>query len=170
MKLYEIGLEIRALIDKVDAAEGTEDALILEIELDGLQLPAEQKIDYLTKLILEQEAAAEVARLELKRVQSFAKSRENRAESLRKYLTSFLQTAGLRKFVTDVASISLLAGRMRLEIDITKVQDWPADIYDACVVERPEVNKKLLKDRFSARYSELAGVEEVVGETSISIR
>lgn len=170
MNLFEISSHIRMALTELETCEDEDMFEKLSGILNTLEGTAEQKVEFIIKLIREEEVLAEAAKAEAKRISDFARARENSSKAKRKYLTMFMVNGQYSKLKTSVGSVSLLEPKARLEVDTALVHQWPQDVYERCVTERVDVNKTALKSIFGQTMLTLPGVSEVPGEPSITIR
>ena len=104
MKLYEIAEEYENLLAAIDAGEIPEEALADTLE--SIETLLDDKADNIACLIKNLEAESEAIKAEEKRLAERRKAKENRAESLKAYLSATLIKSGKLKVETARNSIS----------------------------------------------------------------
>lgn len=138
MNLYEIDSKIMEAFDKsVDPETGEIlDAEAFE-ELDKLQMMKDEKIEGILLWIKNLKSDVEALKKEKQAFESRQKAAENKAESLKKYVSGIL--CG-EKFKTDLVSVTWRK---------SKATEYNGDIFDlpeVCITRKePEVNKTALK-------------------------
>jgi hypothetical protein len=178
MSLYELAADFVRLENEVEAVEEQSEAQELEsliTRLRTLEMEGDAKAAGVVAWIINLEAEEEMLRAEAGKLSVRAAARGNKAEALRLYLRDWLINTSKRKFTTDLATVSLLAGRERVTIDTAKCLNWPPEVYEraeevGAVVETREVKSTLLKKAFPETWQGLPGVLVTVGAESLSIR
>jgi len=99
VKLYEIPNAYRILMQQIEESDG-ELSPEVEQSFDGLQENLETKIDSMCCLVREAESEAESFATEIKRLQARKKVAENRAASLKAYMSKSLQAMELDRIKT----------------------------------------------------------------------
>lgn len=152
MTLYEIN---RAIMDCVDMETGE----VIDIErLDALQMARDEKLENIGLYIKNLDAEAKAIREEEKALAARRKACENKAKSLREYLSYSL--AG-QAFKTPRVSVSFRASTYCAVADETAVLNWlQANNRDDCIkYTMPEVKldeiKSLLKEGVEIPGAEL---------------
>jgi len=164
---------IDAEIDEIEATDGPLNGLFEEhytAKLEQMVADADTKLGWLPRSIRNDEARQEAIDAEITRLRAKSGALARRVEVKRKFVLFLMKLNNRKTFDAGIAKISRLAPRKKLEVDVSRVAEWPEDVYDACVVLEPKVNKSTLKQLFPNRLGELPGVTEVMGEESISIR
>ena len=108
LKLFEISHDYRAVLDRVDDAEGVLDES-LEADLDAVVGAMEEKVEACIVVLRELDAEAAAIKVEEQRLATRRKAREAGAERLRAYVGRCLTLAGTRKIATPTAVVSLRA-------------------------------------------------------------
>ena len=108
--LYEIAPEYRRL---TECEEDDDTAALLTACADQL----EAKVAALCHVVAELDGEAEQLRVEEKRLAARRASRENRAESLRDYLRTGMDAAGIAKIKTPTHTITIGDGPQRCVVD-----------------------------------------------------
>ena len=129
MNLFEIN---QAIMDCVDTETGE---IIDEERLNELQIAEEEKIENIALWIKNLKAEAEALKAEKEAFDKRKKAAENKAESLSKYLTNYLQG---NKFKTTKVSISY---RKSESLEIDNTESIPFDYIEY----EPKINKTDLK-------------------------
>lgn len=176
MNLYELNAEYRqieALMEEAEEDGAQASPALLSQCMEAVEADIEAKFDAITRLISNEESREEALAAEIKFLQAKKKSAGNKQKWLKEYLRDFMKASGKEKVKTILRTISLRKPSVSLEVDESKVLDWPAEMFDAAVkvgaiVERYEINKTKLKQL--PNHLELPGVREVEGEYSITIR
>ena len=153
MNLFQIDEEIMSCVDM-------ETGEIVDTErLEQLQMDRDTKIENIACWI--KNLTADVKALKAQK-QAFAdrqKAAENKAESLKKYLSGYL---GGQKFSTDKVAISF---RKTSSVNVTNIGQIPAEYLKYA---EPTADKTAIKKAISAGV-EITGAEIVEGQ-SISIK
>lgn len=138
MNLYEIDLAIqRCFVDGEDVID-TETGEVLDAGyLDGLKMEKDKKIRNIACYIKNLEAEAEALKAEKMKMAARQKSAENKAESLKKYLSNFV---GAGNKVKDTEYQISWRKSETVEID-----DPSALIDDFLTFKAPEPNKTAIK-------------------------
>ena len=153
MNLFQIDEEILGCLD-IETGE------IIDTEkLDQLQMARDTKIENIACWIKNLTADAEALKAQKQAFADRQKSAENKAESLKKYLASYL--AG-QKFSTDKVAVSF---RKTSSVNVTDMRLIPEDYLKFA---EPTVNKELIKKSIKAGIV-VPGAEIAEGQ-SISIK
>ncbi len=175
--LYELAAEYRNIEERLEELEETSGDDVLDSALWDLLRCVEEdatiKAANIVRWIENEQARAESLANEIRTLQDKKRSAENKAKNLKKFLGDFMKASGIPKLDAGIRKLSFRKGSKSLEIDVSQVHNWPADIYDAAiasgaVVETIEVKKPKLKEL--PNYLSLPGVTEVTGEDSLQIR
>lgn len=179
--LYKLTGEFAALQAKLsELAE--EDEIESEREevyaaLDAIDDRVEAKVSGIVKLMkfLEQRAARisgeqEFVSEEAERLKVRAQRFLKRVEGLKEYLVLNFDRLGIKKIETDVATVSIGEPAERVEVDETRVYEWPDEVFRSCCEEVVKVNRSTLKQMFSDSLAKLPGVVVVPGKRRINIR
>lgn len=108
MRLFEISHDYRAVLDRVDDAEGVLDDT-LEADLDAVHGAMEEKVAACVVVTRELDAEAAAIKAEEARLARRRKAIEANSERLLGYVGRCLTVAGTRKIATTVAVVSLRA-------------------------------------------------------------
>lgn len=98
MTLYELSDAIEQFAASVENGEIPEEAIA--DTLDSMEMDFNTKADGIACIIKDKQARAKAIREESKKQERRAEALENQAESLRKYLSSQMQRAGIMKIET----------------------------------------------------------------------
>lgn len=164
MKLYEI-------------SQGMIDTLDIFLESDGNDLDKENyseimlflrdelknKSSSLLKYIQDLQAKSKIAKEESDRLLKLSKSRLNKAEKLKSYLVSTLQTLEMKKIETDLGSYGL---RRSPAVDVYDMAALPDEFIR--VTEERKADKEKIKEYIKAN-GELKGAR-IVDNYSLQIR
>jgi hypothetical protein len=94
-----------------------------------------------------------------------------RRESIRNHLAGVMRTAGERKYRSPVGTVSLSVGRESIEVDVSRVGEWPAAVWELAVEPQfPKVRKDALRCLLPAELAALPGVQVVRGDDVLTIR
>lgn len=153
MNLFEIEKEILSCIDM-------ETGEIIDIDkLDQLQMDRDKKIENIALWIKNLLSDAEALKAQKQTFADRQKAAENKAESLKKYLSAFLDG---QKFSTEKVAISF---RKTSSVNITDFRKVPEEFLKYA---EPTVDKTAVKNAIKAG-EKVAGAEIVEGN-SISIK
>lgn len=153
MNLFEIEKEILSCIDM-------ETGEIIDIEkLDQLQMDRDKKIENIALWIKNLLSDAEALKAQKQTFADRQKAAENKAESLKKYLSAYLDG---QKFSTDKVSVSF---RKTSSVNITDFSKVPEEFLKYA---EPTVDKTAVKNAIKAG-EKVAGAE-IVEYNSISIK
>lgn len=157
MSIYEIDAQIEECID-------TESGEIIDMErLEALEMERSQKIENVALWIKNLKAEAEAIKAEKQNLDKRAKSAENKAEQLKKYLDYALMG---EKYKSAKVNISYRTSTS-VEVDLEQLETYEcADNY--LRYKDPEPNKDAIKEALNHGY-ELPGCS-LVQKTSIQIR
>lgn len=137
MKLYEIKQEILELINDDDFNMDDESNIL---KLQDLKIEREEKISNIARYIKSLEAEAEMIKTEAKKQNDRAKSKENKAEWLRKYLSANYIFES--PFEDQYCKVSF---RKSESVDVFKGVDELPDIYVRTKITK-EPDKTAIKD------------------------
>lgn len=136
MNLYEINAELLSCVD-------TETGEIIDIEkLDSLDLQMQDKIENIGCWVKDLLSDADQLGTEIKSLTERKKSANNKAESLKKYLSSFLDGS---KFESSKVSISY---RKSESVDVADIEQIKLleNCDDYLTYKEPEANKTAIKE------------------------
>ena len=154
MNLFQIDEEI------MNCCIDTETGEVVNAEyLEQLQMDRDTKIENIACWIKNLQADAEALKAQKQAFADRQKATENKAESLKKYLSEYL---GGQKFSTDKVAISFRKTSAVNVIDMTKIPEEFLKYKD------PEPDKTAIKNAIKAG-AVVAGAEVVEGQ-SISIK
>ena len=114
MTLYELSNEYREFLAALEAGEIPEEAV--SDTLEGLDGAFEDKAEAVALIVKELEANVCAMKEEAKKLTERAKAKENKAESLRGYLTWAMKSAGKKKLETPRVALSLPKPRMTVSV------------------------------------------------------
>lgn len=158
-KLYEIANQYAELENS-----GLEPDFIADT-LAGIQGEFEDKVENVLKLIKNEQAYAEALKAEAKSFSERAKVSENKIESLKAYLVSSIEVAGLKSVRAGMMSVSLRAPSKSVEVtDATKI---PVDYVEFDTVIKPD---KLAIKKLLEAGQEVPGCELKTGKPSLLIK
>lgn len=158
-KLYEIANQYAELENS-----GLEPEFIADT-LEGIQGEFEDKVENILKLIKNEQAYAASLRAEAKSFSDRANALEKRIKSLKSYLVSSLDVAGLKSVRAGIMSVTLLPPRRSIEFtDKAKI---PIDYVEYETIIKPDglAIKKLLE-----AGQEVPGCELKTGKPSLLIK
>lgn len=136
MNLYEINAELLSCVD-------TETGEIIDIEkLDSLDLQMQDKIENIGCWVKDLLSDADQLGTEIKSLTERKKSANNKAESLKKYLSSFLDGS---KFESSKVSISYRKSEAVEVADIKQIK-LLENCDDYLTYKEPEANKTAIKE------------------------
>lgn len=153
MNLFEIEKEILSCIDM-------ETGEIIDIEkLDQLEMDRERKIENIALWIKNLLSDAEALKAQKQTFADRQKAAENKAESLKKYLSAYLDG---QKFSTDKVAVSF---RKTSSVNITDMSKIPEAFLKFA---EPTVDKMAIKNAIKA--GDAVSGAEVIESNSISIK
>lgn len=140
MRLYDLAPEYARLVADLDSDECN--GLDVEGRLAALSEAIEEKAAHLCHVIADLDAEGETLRAEEKRLAARRQARENRAESLRDYLRTGMDTAGITKVKSATHTITVSDGPQKCVV------------YDEALVPaqftrtKVEIDKRAILDAF----------------------
>ena len=135
MRLFEISHDYRAVLDRVDDAEGVLDGT-LEADLDAIVGAFEEKVDACAVVLRELDAEAEAIKAEEQRLARRRKAIEANAARLTAYVGRCLAMAGTRKVAGTRAVVSLRSNEsVVVGCDVTEL---PAQFVRTKTVQEPD--------------------------------
>lgn len=158
-KLYEIANQYAELENS-----GLEPELIADT-LEGIQGEFEDKVENVLKLIKNEQAYADALKAEARSFSERAKVSENKIESLKAYLVSSIEVAGLKSVRAGMMSVSLRAPSKSVEV--TDVNKIPVDYIEFDTVIKPD---KLAIKKLLEAGQEVPGCELKTGKPSLLIK
>ena len=153
MKLFEINEEIMKCVD-VETGE-----IIDEVKLQQLQMARDIKIENIACWIINILSDAEALKAQKQVFADRQKAAENKAESLKRYLSKVLEG---QKFTTDKVAVSFRKTSSVNVTDITRLKEEYLKYAD------PTPDKTAIKNAIKAG-KDVAGAE-IVEDQSISIK
>lgn len=158
-KLYEIANSYAELENS-----GMEPEFIADT-LDGIKGEFEDKVENILKLIKNEQAYAESLKAEAKSFSERAQVSQRKVDSLKEYLVSSIQTAGIKSVRAGSMAVSLRAPSKSVEvIDVSKI---PVDYVDFETVTKPD---KLAIKKLLEAGQEVPGCELKTGKPSLLIK
>lgn len=158
-KLYEIANQYAELENS-----GLEPEFIADT-LEGIHGEFEDKVESVLKLIKNEQAYADALKAEAKSFSERAKLSENKVESLKAYLVSSIEVAGLKSVRAGMMSVSLRAPSKSVEV--TDVNKIPVDYVEFDTVIKPD---KLAIKKLLEAGQEVPGCELKTGKPSLLIK
>lgn len=142
MKLYEITESMARLDDMLSLEEI--DTQTYNDTLESIQFELQSKSNDISKYITELERQSEAVNSEIKRLQELKKTRENKIESIKNYVTQAMQKMNLKKIDTDFALLSL---RKSESIEVTNISEIPSEYKTTTIEEKADKTaiKKAIK-------------------------
>lgn len=168
---YELTADWRRTEDRLEAGEITVDQAIAELSQTGGE--ALIKCGNVAGWIKSLDALVDARKSEIDRLRDRNRETENLITGLKKLLMMWLKATGEKTVKTHLGNITLRKPSTQLVVDESKVEEWPAEMFDAAedsgALQRVyKVNKTELK-RLEG-YLTLPGVCELEGEESLMIR
>lgn len=114
MKLYEIANAYETLWSMVEDDEA--DLQMIEDTLQSIEGDLEEKVENMIKIIRSIEAEEKALKEEESRLNTKRKARENKRESIKKYLEQNLITMGINKVKTKVGTVNIQNNPQSIEI------------------------------------------------------
>lgn len=158
-KLYEIANQYAELENS-----GLDPEFIADT-LDGIQGEFEDKVENVLKLIKNEQAYADALKDEARSFSERAKVSENKIESLKDYLVSSIEVAGLKSVRAGMMSVSLRSPSKSVEV--TDVKKIPVDYVEFDTVIKPD---KLAIKKLLEAGQEVPGCELKTGKPSLLIK
>ena len=163
-KLYELTSEFKRAEYLYNIAETEEEMLEAEKHLVEAEVDLSEKAENIAKWIKNLEAERDAFKKESDRLASKAKSFDNKASSLKRYLQDSLEVAGIDKVKGELFTVSLQNNAMSL--DIESIEHIPAEFKRT---PEPVVNKRELLKYIKETGEIFEGVE-VKQTRSVRIR
>ncbi|WP_312999605.1 siphovirus Gp157 family protein [Leclercia sp.] len=158
-KLYEIANEYAELENS-----GLEPEFIADT-LEGLKGTFEDKVENVLKLIKNEQAYSESLKQEAKSFSERARAVDNKIESMKQYLVSSIETAGLKSVRAGTMAVTLRAPSRSVEVtDVSKI---PTEYVDFETVTTPD--KLAIKKLLEAGQA-VPGCELKTGKPSLLIK
>jgi predicted transcriptional regulator len=158
-KLYEIANEYAELENS-----GLEPEFIADT-LEGLKGTFEDKVENILKLIKNEEAYSTSLKQEAKSFSERARAVDNNIESMKQYLVSSIETAGLKSVRAGTMAVTIRAPSKSVEVtDVSKI---PTEYVDFETVTKPD--KLAIKKLLEAGQS-VPGCELKTGKPSLLIK
>ena len=162
--LYDLVGNLKEFEYHYNQAETQEEMLQAEQYLIDAEVELSDKVENIAKFIKNLEAERDIFKKESDRLASKAKSFDNKASSLKRYLQDSLEVAGIDKVKGDLFTVSLQNNAMSL--DIESIEHIPVEFRRT---PEPVVNKRELLKYIKETGEVFKGVE-VKQTRSIRIR
>lgn len=158
-KLYEIANEYAELENS-----GLEPEFIADT-LEGLKGTLEDKVENVLKLIKNEQAYSESLKQEAKSFSERARAVDNKIESMKQYLVSSIETAGLKSVRAGTMAVTLREPSKSVEVtDVSKI---PTQYVDFETITKPD--KLAIKKLLEAGQA-VPGCELKTGKPSLLIK
>lgn len=175
--LYELAGELKEAQAALEEAEEQDinsklaQDLIAEW-LSNVERDVDAKLDGMSRWIANARSRQAAYQAEIDILKAKLQAEENLEESLRKHIRDFLKATGRKNF-KGIRSISVLAGRVSLQVDEDQILSWPAEMFEAALKQGAVEEVVRLKSKTALKalpgWEKLPGVKEVTGEDSIRI-
>nr|DAG17406.1 MAG TPA: resistance protein [Caudoviricetes sp.] len=168
MTLYELSNEYREFLAALEAGEIPEEAVPDTLEgLDGL---FDDKAEAVGLIVKELDANVCAMKEEAKKLMDRAKAKENKAESLRRYLIWAMQSAGKTKLETPRVSLSIPKPRATVSVSPYFTEWAQENGHEDLLIYKPaEPSKTAIKaallDGLACPYAEI-----IEGRKTINIK
>ena len=161
MSLYAINAELSELLERGFEIDEETGELIEDIEdkLTSLQMAEQDKLENIALYIKNLDAEAWAIGEEMKKLADRKKAKQNRVESLKKYLSGYLQNTQKDKFETAKVRLSFRKSEV-VDYDDSFMR-WALEQDRYLRYKEPDVDKAALKKA-------LKGGEEVPGATLLT--
>lgn len=148
----------------------TEDGEILEedelkILLDKLKMSKEQKIDNIASYIKNLTVEAEALKKEKQYLEYRQKQKERKITSLKKYLDTFMQYSGMKKYESTRNVISY---RKSTVVQINNPDKIPEDLWNISVKKEPSLSK--IKEYLKSNKQDKMQGAELVQKNNLTIK
>ena len=157
MTLYEIDKNIKEVIEQGFTVD--EDGVVVfeQSDLDSLQAQLEEKLENIALYIKNTEAEVNALKAEEKALAERRKAKENKISWLEKYISSYLEQQGWKKFETTKVVASIRESEA-VEVAEDAIEKLPAEYIAIKTEIKPD--KKALKMALKGG-AEIAGVKLV---------
>ena len=164
LKLYEIADGFRALMDKLEAGELTEEeGKDIQKELENaLMIKSNNIIGY----YLDRKSLIEAIDVQIKRLQDYKKTETNKLDRYKDYVKSSMEFLGIEKIETAAGKISI--AKCPISIEIINADEIP-DEYKTIVTEI-KVDKDKIKNNFKSTGEIISGIKIITDKTSLRIK
>lgn len=165
MTLYELSNEYREFLAALEAGEIPEEAV--PDTLEGLDGAFDDKAEAVGLIVKELDANVCAMKEEAKKLTERAKSKENKAESLRRYLIWAMQSTGKTKLETPRVSISIPKPRATVSVSPYFVEWAQENGHEDLLIYKPaEPSKTAIKtallDGLACPYAEIVEGRETI--------
>lgn len=165
MTLYELSNEYREFLAALEAGEIPEEAV--SDTLEGLDGAFDDKAETVGLIVKELDANVCAMKEEAKKLTERAKAKENKAESLRRYLIWAMQSTGKTKLETPRVSISIPKPRMTVSVSPYFVEWAQENGHEDLLIYKPaEPSKTAIKtallDGLACPYAEIVEGRETI--------
>lgn len=165
MNLYELSAEAERLDEMLERTLG-EEALMSDEDrelhaamLEGIRTEAEGFADGYARLIRDREGKAEALRAEARRLSEMAKSHEDRAERVRKFLLSCFERLGVKRMHGATFDLAAQANGGKQPVDVFA----PIDAIPAYWIRtKQEIDKDAIRDALLSDDPEAAKVASLM--------
>lgn len=164
MKLYEIPAALRTLEDRIEENDGVLTPE-MEAELDGLVEAFDSKVEYIAMLVREAQLEATKWKAEEDRVSARRRSLERRAEGLRRYIHTALESSGRAKVQGDKLTVAV----QKNGVPSVMIDGSPEHLPEEFRRVKIEPDTTAIRDAWKAGRVMPEGVEVYVG-THVRIR
>lgn len=168
--VYELNKEQQELLARLYwEEEDSEETIRLQVDLDKIYGSVEQKLRFLSSLLIEAHAVADARKLAVDRAKRRAVTAANVEARLEDFIKATMEQFGIKKVEGELCNVTWCAGRESVKLDGSNVKsityedgfdcrNLPYDCYEAVTVLRPKKDaiKKHLQDG-----DDLDGVELV---------
>lgn len=175
MNLYAMANDVAALESQLEAENGDVALDTLHERLDALALEGAAKAEGLLAWLLGLESESSAIAAEVGRLTARKRARDNLADKIRQYISTWLRLTQQKRFRSALATATLSRGRERVQVDMSKVADWPLEVMELCreqgaLVEEMSVRTDALRKVLPEMWRDLPGVEVVEGDPILTIR
>lgn len=143
MKLYEIEKSIYEMLNNLELDEETGEVLNTE-KLEQLEAEFEDKAENIGLFIKNCLSQAEAIKVEEKALSERRKAKENKAETLKKYLSKCMENLGKTKIETSKVEISIRKSSV-VAIDDNFIEWAKANADGLLTYKEPTANKTAIK-------------------------
>lgn len=165
MKLYEIQKGFFDILDILLESDGNQEDIDTYNEvMTFLKEELQKKSSSILTYIQELQAKSKIAKEEADRLLKLSKSRANKAEKLKKYLTNVLQSLDVNKIETNLGSYIL---RKSYSVDVYDMSVLPEEFVR--VTEERKADKEKIREYIKANGEIIKGAR-IIENYSLNIK
>ena len=141
MKLYELTAEYQSLVDAMEQSEDASTDEGLHEDLAGILDEIDRKAEYLARVVKTLEAEADAFKSAADELTKKSKARDNRANSIKRYLEESLRSAGIEKIKGELFTVSIQQNNP--SVFVTDEKSIPNDYW---IQQEPKLDRRQVLD------------------------